>query len=137
LYAHVTKAYHISYISFLKENNSLQASVPSLVIVATEDYSHKGGHLLPTTLQRIVDLFYFPSLAIDNSQYLSKLKFIMSHLHHSSLTVTLLLSVVLLLVTRTLAAPPQLNRLIANPAPPFNLPPVADVSSMEEVTAAI
>jgi len=51
--------------------------------------------------------------------------------------ITILLFVVLLLVTRILAAPPQLNRLIANPAPPFNVPPVADVSSIEEGMVAI
>ena len=95
------------------------------------------GALLPRALQRIVELLFSPSSAIDNSPHLSKLKLIMSYLHHSSLTVTLLLSVVLLLVTRTLAAPPQLDRLIANPAPPFNIPPVADVSSVEEGTAAV
>ncbi|KAG9380994.1 hypothetical protein PtrSN002B_005504 [Pyrenophora tritici-repentis] len=42
---------------------------------------------------------------------------------------------ILLLVARTLAAPPQLNRLLANPAPPFNAPPKVDTIELEEGTA--
>ncbi|KAA8621553.1 hypothetical protein PtrV1_06054 [Pyrenophora tritici-repentis] len=59
----------------------------------------------------------------------------MAHCSHKSLSATMLFLTILLLVARTLAAPPQLNRLLANPAPPFNAPPKVDTIELEEGTA--
>ena len=61
----------------------------------------------------------------------------MSHFCHSNLSITFALLFMFLVIARALAAPPQLGRLLANPAPPFNLPPVADVSRIEEGVIAM
>ncbi|KAK1913664.1 hypothetical protein P3342_006907 [Pyrenophora teres f. teres] len=56
----------------------------------------------------------------------------MSQSSFKSLSATIPLLTILLLVVRTLAAPPQLDRLIANPAPPFSAPPKVDAIDLEE-----